>query len=303
MNARKKQVMWGQAPPAVRGAQLRFCSPASSCFSLQALRPPPFLPESGVSRAGSGLARKCTYALPPEIFSATIFRTAGAPKESQTTMSSTKHKLRLAGAFAALATLALAVSCTGFFPPEQIGTITITPATPTVPLGNTLQLSAYGTNTDTTSAGNITGKVTWTSDSGTVSVTSGGLLMGNDLSTTPATITATYQAVTATASATVCLESGTNFQIAFVPSSTVTAGTLVDISVSASVSGTSGVDVTSGVQWSTNNTSLTITSGDPATLDTSPLDTETTSTIVVVMGTYTCNGVPSSFQSNLTVEP
>lgn len=127
--------------------------------------------------------------------------------------------------------------------------------------------------------------------------------MGNDLSTTPATITATYQAVTATASATVCLESGTNFQIAFVPSSTVTAGTLVDISVSASVSGTSGVDVTSGVQWSTNNTSLTITSGDPATLDTSPLDTETTSTIVVVMGTYTCNGVPSSFQSNLTVEP
>jgi hypothetical protein len=221
-------------------------------------------------------------------------------------MSSAKHKLRLAGAFAALATLALAVSCTGFFPPEQIGTITITPATPTVPLGNTLQLSAYGTNTDTTSAGNITGKVTWTSDSGTVSVTSGGLLMGNDLSTTPATITATYQAVTATASATVCVENGTNPTITFdPPSTTVTVEESVTMTVTMAVSGitTGPVDVTSGVQWSTNNTEVVITCCDPASIDTSGLAGLTTAVQVVIFGSYTCNGVPNNFQTTLTVEP
>jgi hypothetical protein len=218
-------------------------------------------------------------------------------------MSSTKQNLRLAGAFAALAALALAVSCTGFFPPEQIGTLTISPTSPTVPLGGTTQLTAFGTNTDGSSAGNVTGKVTWSSNSGTVSVSpSGGLLTGNDISTTPATITATFQAVTATASATVCVEGGTNPKIVF-SQNPITEGALEDITATMTVGGVAGTDVSSGVQWATNNTSLTITSGDPATMDTSTLGTITTAVSVVVSGTYTCNGVNTSFQSTLTIDP
>src|SRR5271169_1247010 len=101
-------------------------------------------------------------------------------------MSSTKQRIRLMGACAALAMLALAVSCRGFFPPEQLASMSITPSSANVPLGGTLQLTAYGTNTDTTPAGNITGKVSWSSSSGAVGVTAAGVLSGNDLSSTPA---------------------------------------------------------------------------------------------------------------------
>jgi hypothetical protein len=213
-------------------------------------------------------------------------------------MSSTKQKLRLAGAFAALAALALAVSCQGFFPPEQLASITIFPATPTVPLASTLQLSAYGTNEDNSSAGNITSKVLWSSSSGSIGITSGGLLSGNDLGST-ATITASYQAVTATASASVCVENGTNFTMTFLPSNNVESDDSVTIGVTADVSGISGPqDVTAGVTWSASNTAVTITAGDPAEVDLSGI---TASGVVTIFGTYTCNGVNTNFQANLTV--
>jgi hypothetical protein len=56
-------------------------------------------------------------------------------------MSSPKNKLRLTAAFAALATLALAVSCTGFFQNPTVSTITIDPPTPSVAVGAAVQLT------------------------------------------------------------------------------------------------------------------------------------------------------------------
>jgi hypothetical protein len=214
-------------------------------------------------------------------------------------MSSTKKTLQLAGALAALATLALAVSCRGFFPPEQLASMTISPSTPTVPLGGSTQLSAFGTNTDGTSAGNISGKVSWTSSAATITVTAGGLLKGNDLSATPATITALYQSVTATASATVCVESGSNFLITLNPA-TVPVNTPSSITATAAVSGVpTPVDITSGVTWSTNNAGVTITAGDPATADTSQVTNAPVT--VIIFGAYSCNGITSNFQTNLQV--
>jgi|HubBroStandDraft_1064217.scaffolds.fasta_scaffold36390_3 hypothetical protein len=213
-------------------------------------------------------------------------------------MSSTKSKLRLMGAFAALATLALAVSCRGFFVPEQLASMSITPTTANVPLGGTLQLVVYGTNTDTTSAGNITGKVSWSSSSGAVAVSSSGVLTGNDLSSTPATITAEYEGVSATSTATVCVENGTNFLLTFSPT-TATIGVSEVVYAYADVSGVSGaVDISSGVTWSSSNSSVIITAGDPASIDTSELTAPATATI---FATYTCNGVNTNFQSNLTI--
>ena len=217
-------------------------------------------------------------------------------------MLSRKHKFQVAGAIAALALLAFAASCTGFFVPEQLASITISPTSPNVPLGGTTQLTAYGTNTDSSSAGNITGKVSWSSSSGAVGVSSSGVLTGNDLSSTPATISADYQGISATASATVCVQNGTNFTITLDPSS-VTVGADATATATTVVSGISGpVDISAGVTWSTSNSGVTIIAGDPATIDTSGL-TITGSTPDTNFAVYTCNGVNSSFQTTLTIAP
>lgn len=125
-------------------------------------------------------------------------------------MSSTKTKLRLAGAFAALATLTLAVSCTGFFQNPTVSSITIDPPNPTVAFGPgaaTQQMVAAATYSDgstgTLSAGtSCTGStVCWSSSDPTVaSITTGGVLTG--LSAGSSTITAASGSVTATTTAT-----------------------------------------------------------------------------------------------------
>jgi hypothetical protein len=125
-------------------------------------------------------------------------------------MLSTKHKLRLAGAFAALATLALAVSCTGFFQNPTVSSITIDPPNPSVSFGtgaSALQLTAAATfndgSTGTLSGGtSCTGSsVCWSSSDTTVAtVTAGGLLTG--ISAGTATITASSGAITGTTTAT-----------------------------------------------------------------------------------------------------
>src|ERR1700678_4253324 len=120
-------------------------------------------------------------------------------------MSSTKQKLRLAGALVALTTLALAVSCRGFFVNPTLTAITISPASPQVELDTTLTppLSVYGTYSDgSTSA--VTSGVSWSSETPSVAtVSAGGSVQGVSLGT--ATIQASAQAVTASATATVYL--------------------------------------------------------------------------------------------------
>jgi hypothetical protein len=124
--------------------------------------------------------------------------------------SAKKSKLRLAGAFAALATLALAVSCTGFFQNPTVSSITIDPPNPTVAFGPnavSVQLVAAATYNDG-STGNLTAgtsctgnTVCWSSSDPTVaSLTTGGLLTGLSAGTT--TITAASGSVTATTTAT-----------------------------------------------------------------------------------------------------
>jgi hypothetical protein len=69
--------MWGQPPPAVRGAQLRRAPASLPSFPCKLSASPAFLPESGVSRAGSVTCTKVHLCAPPGIFSATIFYNGG----------------------------------------------------------------------------------------------------------------------------------------------------------------------------------------------------------------------------------
>jgi hypothetical protein len=217
----------------------------------------------------------------------------------------------LAGAIAVLATLALAVSCQGFFPPHQLGTITIQPSTVNVPLAGTFQMRAFGTYTDNTPAGDVTNKVTWSAPSNSpVSITSSGLATGSFYSTTPTTITASYQALSPqTATANVCVDNSIASSFTIIPSNGSVAfnGTLTGNGFVATVqvpNVTGSLDITPAVVWTSSNTSvLTITNGgDPAviTWGATPITTQVNLTITA---NYSCNGVAITTTTQLTVTP
>ncbi len=126
-------------------------------------------------------------------------------------MSSTKQKLRLLGAFAALATLALAVSCHGFFQNPTWTTITIQPPNPTVAIGFNQTLQAWGTDTDGQRS-QIKSNLVWSladsSNGGTVAtLDQGGILTGVAVGTV--TVTASAEGISGTATATVAQEVAT----------------------------------------------------------------------------------------------
>ena len=155
-------------------------------------------------------------------------------------MSSKQPKLRLAGALAVLATLALAVSCKGFFVNPTLTSIAINPTAPQVEQGKTLQLQAFGTD-DTGKRAQIKSGVVWSSDSPAVATVdaNSGILTGVAPGT--AGITASAQALSATATATVFIVINS---IAISPSS---ASIAVDGgSAQFTVSANGGTNVTSG---------------------------------------------------------
>lgn len=120
-------------------------------------------------------------------------------------MSSRKQKLRLVAAFAALATLALLVSCTGFFVNPTWQSIAIQPPNPAVAVGFTITLSAWGTDTNGQRR-QITKDLVWSltnPSSGTVATLdpNNGQLKGVSAGTV--TVNASSQGVTGTATATV----------------------------------------------------------------------------------------------------
>ena len=107
-------------------------------------------------------------------------------------MSYQKQKLRLICAFAALGTLALAVSCKGFFVNPTLTSVAISPTAPQVQQGKTLQLEAFGTYNDG-SRNQIKNGVSWSSDTTSVATVdpNTGILTG--VSTGSSTITASAQ--------------------------------------------------------------------------------------------------------------
>src|ERR1700731_3872508 len=178
-------------------------------------------------------------------------------------MSSTKHNLRLAGAFAFLATLALTISCTGFFVNPTVSSITIDPPNPTVSQGFTATLTAAGTDSNGNSI-TLTGgtscsgtTVCWSSDTPPVAtITTGGLLTGVSAGTS--TISAASGTATATTTATVTLGNVTNLVISPSSITLTVSSTAVPpncLTAEATAGGTQ-VDVTASVTWVSANSSL-----------------------------------------------
>jgi hypothetical protein len=175
-------------------------------------------------------------------------------------MLSPKSKLRLIGAFAALASLAIAVSCKGFFVNPTISSLAVGPASPTIETGttnNTVQMTAFGTNNDGSTSNNPS--VSWSINPNTVATISAtGLVTSASVGT--ATVTATSNQVpTVTGTQTVTVTVGCITAIALNPTNgNISASgnnTFLDIKATATTCNGSP-DVTDVATWTSSNTSL-----------------------------------------------
>jgi hypothetical protein len=173
-------------------------------------------------------------------------------------MSSIKHKLRLAGALAVLATLALAASCRGFFQNPTLTSIAIAPTTPQVQLGTTTQLQVFGTYNDG-SRNQVKSGIAWSSSAPTVASIgqTSGVLTGAQIGT--ATITADAQGLSSTATATVFLSGIT--QIVVTPStwnfSSATGNSNQPFTAKATANGTTVDITTTGAIWTPSISTIT----------------------------------------------
>ena len=199
-------------------------------------------------------------------------------------MSSTKRKMRLTCAFAALAALALAVSCRGFFVNPTLTSLAIGPQTVPLAPGASYQMTATGTFSDG-STENVTSKSLWTStDSSIASVgTTTGYVTASSAAVTvgSTTIGASDGAITATTTATVTVcPTVSNLVISVSPNDSGTPGTVLTFDAKATVGSSSGVDVTTNVTWNITDTSVVTISNGQGTLGaTSGTSTTVTATL------------------------
>jgi hypothetical protein len=168
------------------------------------------------------------------------------------------------GAFAALATLALAVSCKGFFVKPTLTALAVGPVSPTIftgSVGNTVQMFAVGTFNDGSSSSTpVTWSISGTGSSGQpiATITPSGLVTAQDVGT--GTVTASSNvlpSITGTQPIAVSIACTT------APIISPTSGTLTanvpSISFTASCG---GQPITSVATWFSSNTAIaTVSAG------------------------------------------
>jgi hypothetical protein len=182
----------------------------------------------------------------------------GVPKN----MPSTKSKLRLVGAFAALTALALAASCRGFFVNPTISSLAIGPANLALSPGQQYQMVATATYSDGTT-GTVTGQAVWSSASPNIaSFSAPGLVVAaplSSLSVLPGTasVSASDGAVTSsTETVTVCpVVSSLIITVDGSQSSYDGAPVQVTFVATATVAGAQQT-VTDSVTWNISNTTI-----------------------------------------------
>ncbi len=185
-------------------------------------------------------------------------------------MSSTKSQIRAIGAVAALATLAFAISCRGFFVNPTLNSIAIGPQTLNLAPTASYQMQAIGTYSDG-STGDVTSKASWTSSDATVAAFSSsviGQITATSLANIPnppgtTTVSASVGAISSTSSSTVTVCPVVNTMTISASPTTVSTGQSITFTAEATFQGVSTqANVTSQVTWNVGSTSiLTITGG------------------------------------------
>jgi hypothetical protein len=221
-------------------------------------------------------------------------------------MPSRTSKLRLIGAFVALATLALAISCTGFFVNPTLTGVSVGPQSLTLNINQTFQMSTTGTYSDGSQKA-LTSGVTWaSSDASTVSVgQASGIVTG--LQTGSATITAAAGSCSACSGSTTVTVALTGVTAIIVAPSSQSAIQNGSPALFTAVAQPANVPITgSGAVWTVQDLSgndVTVDfslSFDGTNEDITPLSTATLPTYKVVasypgttaVGTATLNVTP-----------
>jgi trimeric autotransporter adhesin len=179
-------------------------------------------------------------------------------------MSSTTSKLRLVGALAALVTLALAMSCRGFFVKPTLSSINVVPSTATIDAGstnNTVQMSATANfNDGSTGSASVSWGIAPATSGGpqAATISTGGLVTAATNTVGAMTVTATALqngALTATGTVNVQPPSLNSITIASQQGTNVPeAGTLQF--TATGISGSNSFDITQIVNWSSSNTQI-----------------------------------------------
>lgn len=161
-------------------------------------------------------------------------------------MRPAKSKFQVATAVAVTLLFGLSVGCTGFFVNPTLTTITITPVTPSVPIGQSVQMTATGTFNDGT-VKNITGSVAWSfSTAGVASINQSGSLKG--LTSGTSTLNAAQANITGSTNVTVLLANVISIQVT--PSSTsVTSGSSIPYTATATLADGSKQDISATATW------------------------------------------------------
>jgi hypothetical protein len=172
------------------------------------------------------------------------------------------------GAFAALATLALAISCRGFFVKPTLTALAVGPVSPTIFIGNvdnTVQMFAVGTfNDGSNSSTPVTWSVSGTATNGqsVATISAGGLVTAQNVGS--GTVTASSNvlpSITGTQPITVSVAC-TTAPIISPTTGTVTAN-VPTIFFTASCN--SGQDITAVATWFSSNTAIATVSAGAVT--------------------------------------
>lgn len=131
--------------------------------------------------------------------------------------------------------------------------IAVTPATPSVPIGNTQQFTATGTYSDT-STSNITSSVTWSKSNGTGSTSLNGTGLAATLGGAQGTVTITATLGIITGNATLTVSAPALVSIAVTPATpSVLIGNIQQFTATGTYTDTSTQNLTSSVTWSETN--------------------------------------------------
>jgi uncharacterized protein YjdB len=183
----------------------------------------------------------------------------------------------------ALALLMLGLSsCKGFFVNPALSSITVTPATPSVAVNSTKQMTATGTYDDG-STKNITGSVGWSSDDTFVAtVSDSGLVTG--IAAGVVSVTATSGTISGSTKVTVTIANLASIAISPTTAS-ISSGQTQQFTAIGTLQDGSTVDITDSVTWKSSKTSV-------ATIDSSGLATGQsagTANIQATSGSITSN--------------
>jgi Bacterial Ig-like domain (group 2) len=177
--------------------------------------------------------------------------------------------------------------------------IAIIPANPSIALGTTVQLTATGTYTDS-STRNLTSQATWASSAGstaTVSNASGSNGLATSVATGSTIVTAAFGTVTS-APQTLTVTAATLVSIAITPANpSVVVGNTIQFTATGSYTDSSTQDLTAQVMWASDTHSVATISNVSGTQGLASSLTTGTANISAILGSIAAASVP------LSVEP